>query len=172
MKIINVDDSRKITIPTKKEIITETLIISFATTLILAILIHWIIGITVSIFIGYFYLREFYPSISIARAEKIFRQSRMCQIGGDRIPCSAHLLKLMNRRNSKLHFQYRTYRWFLASDPNFLKNHPQTTAIGIPGQDYFFLIQECYSEAYMEQKRRAKKLESEKELLKQKTANR
>jgi hypothetical protein len=142
-------------------------VIAAAMIIVAVCLGYWWVGILASVSINCWYYHEFYPLISIKRAEKIMKSGRVGQVKGKDIPCPAFFLRIMAGKNRGLRRHDQTYRWFLTTTKPF--ENKDIKIIKIEGQDCWFFMQDCYSQSYVEEAKRTKKAR-EKQRAKQKTA--
>ena len=155
-------------ISTKRRIITTALLIAAGSILIPTAIAYWWMGIGPAIIINYFYLREFYPSISTARAKRIMDDERI-NTTLKRIPLSSHFIKSIAQRNYHLHYQYKKHRWYLVDSEKLVtSNFIVKEKIGV--KDWWLYTQICYSETYVSESKSNREKRKIERLKKQKAA--
>ena len=167
---------RQYHVENKKVVLTIMFIIATAIIVLAVIIGRWQIGLLpsaltgllLSVMIDYWYFCEFYPSTSVKRAERIMRSGRVHQIKGKTIPCPAYFIKLMAGKNRSLHRHNQTFRWFLTNSLESFDGK-NIKVIKIEGKDCWFFTQDCYSQSYVEEKKKIRIRKKEQES-KQKTA--
>jgi len=138
---------KEVCIPTKKVVLVTATILTFSIIIISILLSYLWLGLLLSVLINYIYIREYYPSVSVARAKKIINTIKVSQSKKEKIPCSANFIKIMSRKNRHLHHQNKCFCWFLSTNQELSANNIRSFKIK-DAECYFYLQKYHSAELY------------------------